>query len=174
MSRSVRVVDEPDLWPVVDEWAATVVHGGRLEAWLRTACHLEREVGPYLDVLGAPPPVDAQPLRRPVGARGQVAYPADLEVADALAEAETPFRLVTAGRRYAWRGPAFAPVLLEIHATAEAATLEAWWENVWSSWPTFGRDERGVRRPPARRLTAVAQIDRLLTALDQPPLRRRT
>ncbi len=174
MSRSVRVVDDPAIWPTVDEWAATVAGDHPVVAWARTRCRLVREDGPYLDVLRRPPDLDARPLGSPVvAAKGPVAYPVEPQVADALTEAGIPFRLVTEARRYAWRGPAFGSVLLEVHTTPETGTVEAWWENVWAAWPTLKVDESGRRQAPARRLTAVAQIDRLLADLGLPPLSRR-
>lgn len=178
MSRSTRRIEPPDdVWPTVDAWAATVAGRRGAEAWARSRCRLEARSGPYLDVLGPPEEaaaaltargVDVRPVRRAVAARGTMALPADAAVVEALAAAEVEVRVVTEARRYAWRGPALAPVLLEIATTPDQAVVEAWWEDVFSAWPKLGRE--GPGRPAPRRRTATAQINRLLADLGQPPI----
>lgn len=173
MSRTTRVVPAAGFWAAVDDWAAEVVEPVRLLAWWRSRCRLVTTGGPFLDVVDAADgsPLPGRPLRNPIAARG-TALPDDEAVVAALAEQGLAFRRVDTARRYVWRGPAFAPVVLEVHTADGRAILEAWWEDVWAAWPTIGLGRESTRRAPDRRATAGAQISRLLEALDQPPLGR--
>ncbi len=177
MSRTRRTFPVHDgVWRLVDGWAATATEPTRRQAWVRSRGHLEAASEAYLDVLEAGEEVatavvglGGRPVRRPVAARGPLALAPDPEVARRLEDAGIAVRQVTAARRYAWRGPAMAPVLLEVHTTPEQVVVESWWEDVWQAWPRLGREEQ--RRKAPRVQTAIAVIRRLLSALEEgaPP-----
>jgi hypothetical protein len=170
VSRTRRVGPVEGFWTTVDEWAAGVVDPSRLRGWWASRCRLDAETGPYLDVTGE---LDERhrPLRDAVAATG-LALPDDADVRASLLDRGVEHRRITAARRYRWNGPALTPVALELHTTEDEAVLEAWWEDVWASWPTIplGRESTSNRAP--RRATATAQINRLFQALDLDPLAR--
>ncbi len=172
MSRTRRTGPVEGFWSTVDDWAAEVGEQGRVRAWWTTSCRREADSGPYLDVLG---PVDesiagARPLRRAVAARG-TPLPDEPSVRAALRDGGVDHRRVTRAARFRWRGPAMTPVVVELHTTEDTAVVEAWWEDVWASWPNLvtGRGRANPRRP-GRRARASAEVSRLLTALGHEPL----
>jgi hypothetical protein len=173
VSRTRRVGPPEGFWSTVDAWAADVVEPSRVRAWWGSRCHLDATSGPFLDVIepfdGAG--VRARLARDAVAARG-IALADDPAVRTALAEAGVEHRRVAAARRYRWHGPALAPVVLELHATGDEAVVEAWWEDVWAAWPTIPLGRESEDRRPPRRVTARAQIGRLLDALGHQPLGR--
>ena len=173
MSRTTRVGPVDGFWATVDAWAADVVEPNRVVAWRFSRCQAVAASDPYLDVIGELEGrrLPARRLDDAVARRG-TAFPADAAVREALVEAGVAFREVTRAQRFRWTGPALTPVLLEVHTTPEEAVVEAWWEDVWAAWPTIrlGRETKAER--PPRRAGAVAQISRLLTALEHEPLTR--
>ena len=108
-----------------------------------------------------------------VGARGCALEPAAGEayqapidaLRSALVDAGVPFRVVHAARRYRWNGPMLTPVVMELHVSGDEATLQAWWEDVWASWPTIRLGRESTAQRPTRRATPIAQITRLFAAL---------
>ena len=173
VSRTTRVGPVDGFWATVDEWAAEVVEPSRVRAWWTSRCRLEAVAGPYLDVTGDAAALDRRltPVRDPVANRG-IAVADDDALRSALVDAGVPFRVVPAARRYRWNGPLLTPVVLELHVSGDEATLQAWWEDVWASWPTIrlGRESTALR--PPRRATPIAQITRLFAALGHEPLQR--
>jgi hypothetical protein len=167
VSRTRRDAPVEGFWATVDAWAGDVVDDSAVHAWMTSRCRLEAECGPYLDLLEDPPD-RVRPLREAIGARGTPV--ADDDAGRAVA-VDLDHRRVTAGRRYRWNGPALTPVALELHTTADEAVLEAWWEDVWASWPTIRLgQESGQRR--SRRRAASAEISRLFEKLGLDPLGR--
>ena len=173
MSRTIRVGPVDGFWVAVDAWAADVVEPNRLSAWRNSRCQAVAASGRYLDVIGELEglPLPARRLDDAVGRRG-TAFPAEDAVRDALVEAGILFREVTRAQRFRWTGPALTPVLLEVHTTADEAVVEAWWEDVWAAWPTIRLGRESQAEKPPRRAGAVAQISRLLAALEHDPLTR--
>ena len=156
VSRTTRVGPVDGFWATVDEWAAEVVDPSRVRAWWTSRCRLRAVAGPYLDVTG-----DAEALDRRL-----------TPLRSALVDAGVPFRVVQAARRYRWNGPMLTPVVMELHVSGDEATLQAWWEDVWASWPTIRLGRESTAQRPPRRATPIAQITRLFTALGHEPLQR--
>jgi hypothetical protein len=167
VSRTRRVGPVEGFWATVDAWAGDVVDDSPVHAWLTSHCRLEAECGPYLDVLEELPE-GLRPLRSAVAARG-VPVADDEPTRAALVDVD--HRVVTAARRYRWNGPALTPVALELHTTEDEAILEAWWEDVWASWPTIKLGQESTQRR-SRKAMASAEISRLFEKLGLDPLGR--
>jgi hypothetical protein len=167
VSRTRRVGPVEGFWATVDAWAGDVVEPSAPRAWMNSRCRLDAECGPYLDLL-EDPTGRVRPLRDAVAAEGIAV--ADDERGRAAAE-EVDHRRVTAARRYRWNGPALTPVALELHTTEDEAILEAWWEDVWASWPTIKLGQESTQRR-SRKAMASAEISRLFEKLGLDPLGR--
>ena len=173
VSRTTRTGPVEGFWETVDDWAADVVEPIRLRAWWTSRARVVGQAGPYLDATGDLDILDrrVRAPREAVAARG-VALADDEAIRSALVEAGVEHRRVEAARRYRWNGPMLTPVVLEVHTTADQAVVEAWWEDVWSAWPTIRLGRESTPRRPPRRALPIAQITRLLAALGHEPLAR--
>mgnify|MGYP001343014992 CR=1 FL=1 len=171
MSRTRRTRPVDGFWATVDAWADAVVEPSALQAWRRTRARLDAECGPFLDVVDDLPS-GLRPLRGAIGAAGTPVADDDAVRARLRTEG-IDHRRVTSARRYRWNGPAMTPVAVELHTTEDEAVVEAWWEDVWASWPTIRLGRQDDQRRPDRRTRATAEVVRLFAALDVEPLRPR-
>jgi hypothetical protein len=190
MSRSQRVATvssaPQEVWSVVDAWAVDAVDPIALRArWSARAAPV-RGLDHFVDVLGEKEDARAalniagvrtraiRPERRALGRTGSAAYPDTEAVIGALTDGSIPHRLVTAGRRYVWRGPMTGPTYCEISVgeNGDPAIVEAWHQPAWTDSLRAHRGDGDPRlRPPPRVEQARASINRLLAELGADPIR---
>jgi hypothetical protein len=190
MSRSRRIAtvsaDSQEVWSVVDAWAVDAVDPIALRARWSARATPVRGLDHFVDVLGEKEDARAalnaagvraraiRPDRRALGRTGTAAYPDTEAVIAALTDESVPHRIVTAGRRYVWRGPMTGPTYCEISVGGDEdpAIMEAWHQPAWTDSLRPHRGDGDPRlRPPQRVEQARASINRLLAELGAEPIR---